>query len=224
MSLLLRSIGALVALFAVYCLVAFGFFALSAVASDDRGETGEIPVYLYVDDFHADLLIPVEPMSADWDYLLGTPHLPLAREDIKMISLGWGSREFYLQMRHWDRLTPVQAIKALAFDRTVMHVTFYPFDRVDTDNPMVIGMRIGRAGMERMRAFIKQGFRLDREGNAVAVPGKSYGFDDLFFEANGRYQPLRTCNQWTAEALRTADVEVPLWTPFAQGLKWSLVP
>ncbi|MEJ1366515.1 MAG: DUF2459 domain-containing protein, partial [Candidatus Sedimenticola sp. (ex Thyasira tokunagai)] len=57
---------------------------------------------------------------------------------------------------------------------------------------------------------------------AIHIPGMGYGVNDSFFEGTGNYNLIRTCNQWTGEALRQAGISVPRWAPFSHTLRWAL--
>jgi hypothetical protein len=52
--------------------------------------------------------------------------------------------------------------------------------------------------------------------------GRGYGPDDIFYEANGGYSFILTCNEWTGRALRQAGVRTGLWTPLNQSIMWRL--
>ncbi len=60
----------------------------------------------------------------------------------------------------------------------------------------------------RLAAYIRASFR---DGGARY---RGYAGYDAFYEANGRYSAVRTCNAWTGDALRFAGVRVGWWTPF----------
>jgi hypothetical protein len=68
---------------------------------------------------------------------------------------------------------------------------------------------------------IKNSFLLDAAGNKIKI---SYGYDntDSFYEAKGSYSILRTCNDWTAEALQKADVNTPLWSTLSAAIMFHL--
>ncbi|MCP3669466.1 MAG: TIGR02117 family protein [Gammaproteobacteria bacterium] len=203
-----------------YILIALAFFGASRLNSKTGVTTGQIiPIYLFADKFHADVVIPINPMDSVWDYLLEREDFPVPRGQIKMLSIGWGSREFYLNMREWNQLSLDLSLKAMAFDYTVMHISAYRSDAVDLDHPQVSRRYINQSGYQQLLQFIRQSHKLDYNQRAIHIPNMGYGKNDAFFEADGRYHPLRTCNQWTGEALRQAGIMAPLWTPFSYSLK-----
>ena len=65
----------------------------------------------------------------------------------------------------------------------------------------------GRSGSRRdqyrrLAGFIQRRFRLDPGGRPIPVLGRGYGAYDMFYEANGGYSFVMTCNEWTGRALR----------------------
>ena len=69
--------------------------------------------------------------------------------------------------------------------------------------------------------FIENLFQLDAAGNKIKI---SYGYDNTyyFYEAKGSYFILRTCNDWTAEALQRLDVNTPLWFTLSSAIMFHL--
>ena len=52
--------------------------------------------------------------------------------------------------------------------------------------------------------------------------GRGYNDWDMFYEANGGYSFVLTCNEWTGRALRHAGIRTGLWTPLEQSIMWRL--
>jgi len=49
--------------------------------------------------------------------------------------------------------------------------------------------------------------------HVVQISGRAYSTTDAFFEANGRYHLLNTCNSWVGRGLKSAGVRVPWLSP-----------
>ena len=64
--------------------------------------------------------------------------------------------------------------------------------------------------------------RLDAQGRTIPLIGRGYSVNDAFYEANGGYSFIMTCNEWTGRALRAAGVRMGLWTPVEQSVMWRL--
>ena len=59
---------------------------------------------------------------------------------------------------------------------------------------------------------------LDETGSAVPLGIPGHLQTDAFYEAEGRYNALYTCNNWAAAILADAGVRVPLWSPFSGAI------
>ena len=105
------------------------------------------------------------------------------------------------------------AAAAIGSDRTVMHVDHVPPPRVGADSDGDVRAIILRPEeYRRLADFIRASFR--SEGGLR--PAHQYGYADYdsFYDANGHYNAITTCNSWTGNALRHAGVRVGAWTPF----------
>ena len=102
---------------------------------------------------------------------------------------------------------------------TLLHVEHVDRPRAeDWQRPI----RITPGQYRRLAGFIQRRFRLDRGGRPIPVLGRGYAGYDMFYEANGGYSFVMTCNEWTGRALRDAGVRMGLWTPFEQSIMWRL--
>ena len=81
---------------------------------------------------------------------------------------------------------------------------------------------LSRDEYRRLVAYIRAGFLTDAQGRTIPVAGRGYGPTDAFYEANGTYSALHTCNEWTGGALRAAGVRTGLWTPLSASIMWRL--
>jgi uncharacterized protein (TIGR02117 family) len=132
------------------------------------------------------------------------------------LSFGWGDRAFMLETSTSAIVNPVTAFKALFLATpSTVHLQSY---RVFPQNLETKCVKISGANYLRLVNLIKNSFQLDAADNKIKI---SYGYDnsDSFYEAKDSYSILRTCNDWTAEALQKADVNTPLWST----VSWAIV-
>ena len=61
-----------------------------------------------------------------------------------------------------------------------------------------------------------------KDGRAIAVAGAHYDDNDVFYEANGQYSMVNTCNTWLGDGLRRAGVPMSRWTPLDTLVVWHL--
>lgn len=164
---------------------------------------------------HSDLILPVRAEGIDWREAFppsAYPGLNFHTMLIDYVSIGWGHREFYLTTPTWRDLTPATAVEALAgVGGAVLHVTYW--SRVG-QHENIAWVTIPPGSYRALTAFIAASLKHDAVGQSLAVPGASYRRNDAFFEANGEYGPITTCNEWTSQALAAAGIRTGLWTPF----------
>ena len=135
------------------------------------------------------------------------------------VSIGWGSRDFYLATPEWRDFRLDFALKALLWDETVLHVEF-------RSRPMpqeaCRQWPARSAGYLALARHVAASLRtIDDRAEPV---GRGYGSRDAFFLARGQYNPVQTCNQWSGAALALAGAPVGRWTPFSFLVAWRLPP
>lgn len=126
-------------------------------------------------------------------------------DDKQWLEFGWGDAAFYQA----EEMSVGLALRAL-FSPTdaVMHV--YAFDGMPAKNfpeSEVVRIRVTQAGYRRMIRFIRDAFARDQNGHVMPLKRGLYGRSH-FFKARGTYSMDRTCNTWTAEALREAGLAI----------------
>jgi uncharacterized protein (TIGR02117 family) len=121
------------------------------------------------------------------------------------VEVGWGDRDFYLAPQG----TPWLALKAAIWSTSaVLHVVAFdgPPDRFFAGRE-VVALRISERGFRRLAEFVREAWATDASGRPIPLgPGPDPG--SRFYLATGRYSLLRTCNTWTAAALRAAGLPI----------------
>lgn len=174
-----------------------------------------ITIYIANNGVHADLVLPASMQGLDWRPLLPKSDARNVPAGADWIAFGAGERRVYLETPTWGDLTIKTAAIALTGGERVMHVQW-------TANPAYSAkeIRLTPEQYRRLWASIRSEFRLDSGGKPIRIDHPGYGFGDAFYHGIGRANAISTCNQWTADRLRVAGVEAPLWSPFVQGLWW----
>lgn len=168
---------------------------------------------------HTDIAIPLDADVRARFSPLAEAGLPMDSADARYLVFGWGSRAFYIGTPNWSDLRPGPLMTALTLDESVMHVGVAgPIDA--TDGPER-SFGVGALEFDRLLGFIEKSFR-DWPEAPIPIAGASYGDDDAFFEANGRFTALLGCNTWAAAALRQAGLRTGWWSPIPQTLGLSL--
>ncbi|UNU24883.1 TIGR02117 family protein [Microcoleus vaginatus] len=179
-----------------------------------------ISLYISNQGIHTEIIVPVKNEYFDW-----TQFLPLteigrdATSDYKYLSFGWGDRAFMLETSTSAIINPVTAFKALFFPTpSTVHVQGYRFP---PQNIEIKCVKISGANYIKIINFLKDTFQLDAPGNKFKI-SYGYGKSDSLYEAKGSYSILRTCNDWTAEALQKAEVNTPLWSTLSSAIMFHL--
>jgi uncharacterized protein (TIGR02117 family) len=170
---------------------------------------------------HTDIILPVEGVSVDWRTVLSGGDPSGTASNAGYLAFGWGSESFYRNVPTMADITPGILLRALFFDRTVMHVT--PIgdpESIPAEHRTILSIPKDR--LKALEQFVLASFARDGTGPVSLIAGESYGYGDTFYLAEGRYWPIRTCNQWTGEGLRLAGIPVGYWTPFSQSISWIL--
>ncbi len=176
-------------------------------------------VYVLSNGFHSDIALPVEAGKAPGAVPVTAEDLPSGLHDTGYLIIGWGSQTAYTSLLALSDLTAEIIVKALLFDRSVVHVLPYSGP---LEGKGIYKVELDAAQYARLVDFIAKTFATGNNGGAELLPGITQGYGDVFYRARPRFSPFYGCNAWTGEALRTAGVPVGHWTPFAQSIEWNM--
>lgn len=198
-------------------LLFFGFIVLYLVTAwicsnistkiDYTNEKKFHTIYLASNGVHTDVIFSLKTLDKSFTSLN-------YKTNPKYIAFGWGDKGFYLNTPTWGDLTFSTAVKAVFLESpTAMHVTEYSnigndWKKVEIDNFQLIALI----------NFIQNSFKYSSENEFIKITSYSYGSNDTFYEATGSYSCIRTCNTWTNEAMKKAEVKTAIWTPFDWGV------
>ncbi len=215
------TIGALFAIIGLYAAMVAGG-ALLQSAGDGLPHTRVIQIYS--SPVHADIILPVVDDVADWRHLAHVGGFRGSAADqaalaagASHVAIGWGAESFYRNVRLLSDVRLRHLLDGI-WDDSLLHVSYIGDPSSD---PNVVNIALSEEGYRQLIADIQAEFTR-KDAAEVALPGESYWTNDAFFEAEGSYHPLRTCNEWVGEKLRAAGVVVGRFTPFSQTLTISL--
>ncbi len=181
----------------------------------------EVTIYVKTNGIHTDIVmprkidLPSSVVSYNWNNLIQDSLFTDVDSTYKYLAIGWGDKGFYLYTPTWNDLKFSTAFKAaFGMGSTAMHVTYYKNITVEED---VKELHISAVDYQNLISSITQSFELDN--NAIQlITHPSYGSHDNYFEAKGTYSLFNTCNVWTGNALKKANVKMGLWTPLPSGV------
>jgi uncharacterized protein (TIGR02117 family) len=178
------------------------------------------PIYISsVNHFHAELIVPVTTAAFDWHSHLTLTQLGLHADAYRYLSFGWGDRNFFMNAS----FDPITIFDTLFLPGpTVMHV----WGHIEEPSQLspefdVKQIRLSRAEYLKLMQFINGSFQHTPQGSVQYIRQGLYA-DSGFYEAVGSYSIVRTCNIWTADALKQADVNTPVWAAFAPAVMQHL--
>jgi uncharacterized protein (TIGR02117 family) len=217
---LLRVVAGIVAMPILYFGAALILGAVPANVAWRQPEQG-ITIFIRSNGIHTWIVMPKVNAEMDWRAYASPQHLRDPRWGrADHVAIGYGNREFYLNTPTWDDLSVKTAALALfGSGPTLLHVEHVDRPRaLEWQRPL----RLTPNQYRRLAGYISARFRLDARGRPIPVLGRGYADWDMFYEAEGGYSLILTCNEWTGRALRSAGVRTGLWTPFEQSIMWRL--
>lgn len=177
----------------------------------------EFQAYVSSSDIHTEFVFPVSNSLFDWRELIPVNSVTNQIPDPKYISIGWGSRDFFFNMKTWDEIKWGVILKAVFLPgESVLHVEYL---RDLNESPKVYPLYLTKDEYLKMISFIKNYFVLDDKGRVQKVSEYSYYVTDKFFKSHHRYHMLNTCNMWTQKGLESINAKRPLWAPFKYGIE-----
>lgn len=156
---------------------------------------------------HTGLILPKTAAGVDWSVDFPASDISDPRyAKLGWVAVGWGDRAFYVDTPTWSDINPPTVLRAATGStRTVLHVEHILAPAPARDVRAIV---VTEDEYRRLAAFIRA---TRGPGGKVAA---GYGVNDVFYDGQGTYSALTTCNAWTGRALRSAGVRVGVWTPF----------
>ena len=156
-------------------------------------------IYVVGHGWHTGLVIEREHISPDlWPE---STHF----FDKKYVEVGWGDEGFYRARK----ITPQLIFKAAMVPTpSVLHVIGFnaPVERYYPVND-IARVELSPDGFEQLCRFIHRTYAHDDEGEAIWLGPGIYG-TSYFYRPKGKYYFPKTCNIWTARALRAAGCPI----------------
>jgi uncharacterized protein (TIGR02117 family) len=215
----LKALAIFAALPLTYFVLALVGGLIPANAGWQEAERG-VRIFVRTNGVHTWIMMPSEAAGVDWRPIARPEHIDDPRYARgNYVAIGYGNRDFYLNTPTWGDLSARTAFAA-AFGGgpSLVHVE-HEHDPRPNDYQQPITLTLSE--YLRLAAHIRASFDLSG-GRSKPLLGRGYGPADAFYEARGRYNAYRTCNEWTGEALRAAGVRTGIWTPLSQSIMLRL--
>jgi uncharacterized protein (TIGR02117 family) len=169
---------------------------------------------------HSNIIIETKNNTYDWHNYLSVDTVGVdAAKDYKYLSFGWGDRAFYMSTPNLANLRFSTTFKALFLPTpSVMYVKGY---QLIPDYLEVKCIKVNSNDYLHLMNFIRDSFQIDAKGNKNRL-GNGHTDNAGFYAAKGSYSILKNCNSWTAEGLRKADINTPLWDGLPAAILFHL--
>ncbi|VXB89252.1 MULTISPECIES: TIGR02117 family protein [Chryseobacterium] len=212
----LKTLGIILGIVVLYAILGYLLPFIEVSAKDD-GEQKEIPIYIYTNGVHTDIVMPVKNELHDWSSKIPFANTTSKKTDYNYVGIGWGDKGFYLDTPTWADLKFSTAVKAAFWmSESAMHTSFYHTMTEAADCKKIM---ISKKQYLELVKFIDTKFDRDANGNYILIPTKAvYSDNDAFYDAKGSYSFLNTCNTWANDALKAAGQKAAWWTPTDYGI------
>jgi uncharacterized protein (TIGR02117 family) len=207
-------------LFSFLCIYFLLSFVLSRMTVEGKNDPkSSIKIYLMKSGVHTDFVLPVKTEIIDWTKSFPRENTGFKDSTTKLIAIGWGDKNFYMNTPEWADLTFKTAIFAMTgLGTSAIHATYHY--EILSDRP-VIQLYLSVKQYKALVHYIQNQLVLDKRGNTVFIPAKNkqvVSGNDAFYSAHNRYSMVLTCNSWINRGLKACHKRACLWTPFAGGI------
>ena len=169
------------------------------IKQTDVSVTTSKKIYVVGHDWHTGFVIPSEMIQAQ------IPQLEERFGDTPYLEFGWGDKGFYQA----KEITSGLSMRAIFWPtESVMHVValqekpevYFPESKVEV-------LCLDKNQYALLISFIEQSFYKESNGNVVELKNGIYG-NSQFYQAEGDYFLMNTCNKWTAKGLESARLNI----------------
>lgn len=167
--------------------------------ADDATAAEAEKIYVASHGWHTGFIVPAEAIQS---------RLPRLRErfgDTPYLEFGWGDKGFYQA----KEITAGLTIQAIFWPtESVMHVVAVPADvRRYFANSRIEELCLSGGDYDALLRFISGSFHQDARGGIVELTNGIYG-NSQFYQGEGDYYLMNTCNKWTAKGLKSAGLDI----------------
>lgn len=176
--------------------------------------------YVSSSDIHTEFVFPVSNDLFNWTELIPVNLVTKSILAPKYISIGWGSKDFFFNMRTWDEINFPVVFGAIFFPgESTLHVEY--LENLDKTSK-VFPLYLTKNEYLDLITFIKDFFILDAQGKVQKISEFSYYETDKFFKSRHSYHMFNTCNMWTLKGLEKINWKRPVWSPSKYGIENAL--
>ena len=212
--IILKSILGIIIFVIGYAVLSFGLSKIEV--NTNVVQNPEVEIYISTNGVHTDIVVPIKNEIKDWTTDIKFHHTKTQDSIMNFVGIGWGDKGFYLNTPEWSDLKASTAIRAATgLSTTAMHTTFYKTLKEDESCRKI---KISKENYIKLVKYISNSFQKDINSKTINIPNNFYGKNDTFYEANGSYSLIKTCNTWANGALKASNQKAAFWTPYDTGI------
>jgi uncharacterized protein (TIGR02117 family) len=184
----------------------------------DKQQMEGVEIFLLSNGTHTDLVMPVNNEYFNFETIFSRSNSCVIDSNRirEYIGVGWGDKGFYLETPTWADLKMKTALKAVSgCSESAIHATFMFKPLEDTK---CVKIYVSAEQYLKLIAFIKNSLAYQNNQPIWIQTDAVYGNYDAFYEATGSYHLFKTCNTWTNQALKAADMKAAVWLAFEKPL------
>lgn len=193
-------------------------YILSRMSGTKVMESDEqnIPVFILSNGVHTDLVFPVKNAQMDWSQLFPYANTLGGERSYRYVGIGWGDKGFYLDTPEWKDLKVSTAlIAAFGLGESALHVTYHPDLR---ESALCHRWMINTEQYRTLIQYVKTSLDIQNDQPILVKTDAQYGDSDAFYEAKRSYSMFYSCNTWTNNALKRAQMPAGIWAVFDKGI------
>ena len=201
----------MIAITALYFVTAYLLTFLLSTKEEQKKNKEQI-IYILYDRMHSDIVLHSKRIN---NRKLQAKLAPFIQKKEGYLSFGWGDKETYLNTPTWNDIKLSTSLKALFINTpSLIHVTFY---KKIHHFKNIKAIKLSQEGKKKLENSILNSFDLKSDKQY-----QGYGRDDVFYPSVYTYNLFRTCNTWTGDRLREANISMSYWTPLSSNVVDSL--
>lgn len=158
-------------------------------------------------------MLPVKTQQKYWQK--DFPDIDFENVDysFKYISFGWGDKEFYLNTPTWADLKWDMALKALFIPTPSLIHVIYLRNKPELSD-LSKKVLITDNQYKILINYIDNSFSKDDNKRYILIKVPYKSTFENYYESNGSYNFINTCNNWTNRGLKLMGVKTAIWAPF----------
>ena len=209
---------------AIMAVSALAFITIGILTPRQLGnypkKTCNIQICVSNTGIHSNIILPLKNNIFDWQNYLSIDEIGTDTiHNYNYLSFGWGDRDFYLSTPTLADFKLSTAFKALFLPTpSVLYLKGYEALPNYVEAKCV---KVTEFEYLQLINYIQATFQIDKEGKINRI-ANGHTDNAGFYAAVGDYSILRNCNSWTGEALRTANVNTPLWDGLSSAIMLHL--